>query len=345
MNKLSAASRSFLAAVLVLGVLGIGLAGCGGGSDSQDVSKEMSMVTVNWIEGMAITYMQEAILEDSLDMDVTVNEVSGGGTAFTSVAQGNADFFNEAWLPTTHKEPWKANKDSSQKLGYTYKGTSVGVVVPEYVEVDTFPDFADYASELNGTINGIESGAAINDQIRNTIDLYDMNDQFSVQAASGPANWQALKSAINEDEPIAVAGWYPHWKWGTLDVKYVDGAKTNHNVDIWGEPEDIFTIVDNQFTDEFSKKVVCFLKEMEVNDEQLNSLMGDFRNRGDMDKREAAKQWIEDHPEYVSTWLQQAEECAASSEPVETLPDDATFSSTPDTSSSEDSDMSESESM
>ncbi len=338
MNKLSVASRSFLAAALVLGVLGTGLAGCGGGSGSQDVSKEMNMVTVNWIEGMAMTYMQEAILEDSLGMDVTVNEVSGGGIAFSSVAGGDADFFNEAWLPTTHKDPWEKNKEKSNKLGYTYKGTSVGIVVPEYVEVDTFPDFADYASELDGTINGIESGAAINGQIRNTIELYGMSDQFKVQAAGGPANWQALKSAINEEEPIAVAGWKPHWKWNVYDIKYVDGAKTNDNVDIWGEPEDIFTIVDNEFVDEFPKEVVCFLKEFEANDEQVGSLMNKFRNRGDMSKPEAAQQWIQENQDDVKQWMQQAEECAASSEPVETLPDDAMFSSSP-----EDSDMSDSE--
>jgi glycine betaine/proline transport system substrate-binding protein len=287
----------------------------------------MNMVTVNWIEGMAMTYMQEAILEDSLGMEVEVNEVNGGGIAFSSVAEGDADFFNEAWLPTTHKDPWEKNKGKSQKLGYTYKGTSVGIAVPSYVEVDTFPDFSNYADQLDGTLNGIESGAAINDQIRNTIELYGMQDAFSVQAASGPANWQALKTAIDNNEPIAVAAWKPHWKWNVYDIKYVPGATTGDNVDIWGNAEDIFTIVDNDFVDEFPKEAVCFLKEFEANDEQIGSLMNAFRNRGDMSKREAAQQWIQNNPDDVSQWMQQAEECAASSDPVEPLPDDATFSS------------------
>ncbi|MFB6272880.1 MAG: glycine betaine ABC transporter substrate-binding protein, partial [Salinibacter sp.] len=304
-----------------------GLSGCGGGSGDQGVSRDMQMVTVNWIEGMAMTYMQEAILEDSLNMNVKVDEVQGGGIAFSSVAQGDADFFNEAWLPTTHQGSWKPMKDSLQKLGYTYKGTSVGVVVPTYMEVDTFPDLSKYQQELDGTLNGIESGAAINGQMKNTLELYNMDDEFSVTAASGPANWQALKSAINNKEPIAVAGWKPHWKWNVYDIKYVDGAHTGHNVDIWGQPEDIFTIVDNQFIDEFPKKVVCFLKEFEANDQQVGSLMDAFRNRGDMSKREAARQWIQNHPEAVNQWMRQAEKCAASNQPVEPLPDDATFSS------------------
>jgi glycine betaine/proline transport system substrate-binding protein len=311
----------------MLGLLGTALAGCGGGASSdQGPSRDMNMVTVNWIEGMAMTYMQEAILEDSLDMNVTVNEVNGGGIAFSSVANGDADFFNEAWLPTTHQGPWAKNKEKSQKLGYTYKGTSVGIVVPSYVEVDTFPDFSDVAGSLDGRINGIESGAAINGQIEETIELYEMGDELRVQAASGPANWQALKTAIENKKPIAVAGWKPHWKWNVYDLKYVQGATTGDNVDIWGKPEDIFTIVDNQFVDEFPKKVVCFLQTFEVNDQQIGSLMNTFRNRGDMSKPEAAQQWIANHPEDVSAWMEQAETCAASSDSVEVLPDDATYS-------------------
>jgi glycine betaine/proline transport system substrate-binding protein len=332
MNTSLRAFRSTLIAGAVLALVGIGLVGCGGESSSDGGSAEtekstsMNMVTVNWIEGMAMTYMQEAILEDSLGMDVTVNEVNGGGIAFSSVASGDADFFNEAWLPTTHKDPWDKNKDNSQKLGYTYKGTSVGIAVPSYVPVDTFPDFADHVDKFDGTLNGIESGAAINDQIANTIELYEMGDSYSVQAASGPANWQALKTAISNDEAIAVAAWKPHWKWNVYDIKYVKGATTGDNVDIWGQPEDIFTIVDNEFIDEFPKEAVCFLKEFEANDEQVGSLMNAFRNRGDMSKRAAAQQWIQDNPDDVSAWMDQAEECAGGG-PVEALPDDATYSS------------------
>jgi len=325
MRSLPAPLRS-LVGTLALTVLAAGFwAGCGGGTADQDPT--LNMVTVNWIEGLAMTYMQERILEDSLNMDVDVREVQGGGIAFSSVAQGDRDFFNEAWLPTTHEQPWTKNQDNAQKLGYTYKGTSVGIVVPAYVEVDTFPDFADYADEFDGTLNGIESGAAINGQMQKTIELYDMEDEFSVSAASGPANWQALASAIEDEEPIAVAGWKPHWKWNRYDLKYVQGATTGDNVDIWGESEDIFTIVSNNFIEKFPREAVCFLQTFEANDQQIGSLMDAFNNRGDLSKEEAAAQWIENNPDHVNQWMSQTEECAASNEELEYLPDDATFSS------------------
>lgn len=313
--------RTLLVAVLAAGVL----AGCGGSDEGPP--QTLDMVTVNWIEGMAISYLQAHILEDSLDMEVDVREVQGGGIAFSSVAAGDRDFFNEAWLPTTHREPWEKNKDDLQKLGYTYRGTTVGLAVPTFMEVDSIPDLSAYRDELDGTINGIEAGAAINGQTRRTLERYGLDDEFSVSAASGPANWQALEEAIQEKEPIVVVAWYPHWIWNDFDLKYVRGAKTDHNVDIWGEPEAIFSIVEDGFVERFPKKVVCFLKEFEANDEQVFSLMTAFTDRGQTSKEAAVRRWIEKHPDDVAGWMEQTRTCAASDVVPEPLPDDATYSS------------------
>jgi glycine betaine/proline transport system substrate-binding protein len=284
----------------------------------------MNMVTVNWIEGMAMTYMQEAILEDSMDMNVDVREVSGGGIAFKSVASGDRDFFNEAWLPTTHSDQWAATKDTLQKLGYTYKGTTAGLAVPAYMDITNVSELGNFRDELDGQINGIESGANINDQTRQILENNNI-EGFSVVASSGPATWQALENAINNQQPIVVTGWQPHWKWSVYDLKYLEDAQTGQT-SVFGEKEDIFTIVDSQFIEEFPKEVVCFLKEFEANDQQVGSLMNTFRNRDGTSKQEAAAQWIKNHSEAVNTWMDQAEECAASDAPVEALPDDASFS-------------------
>jgi glycine betaine/proline transport system substrate-binding protein len=324
MMKSTTPFRSFVA-VVAAGLLFVGLAGCGGGSGSgdQDVSRQMDMVTVNWIEGLALTYAQEAILEDSLDMKVDVREAPKGA-AFKSVGSGDRDYFNEAWLPTTHKDAWNNIKDKTQKLGYTYKGTSAGLVVPSYVDIDSVTELPEIREGLDGEINGIGAGASVNDQTRQILENNNI-EGFRVVASSGPATWQALETAIDNKEPIVVTGWYPHWKWGSYDLKYLKGAQTGQTP-VFGAPEDAFKIVGDNFVEKFPKKAVCFLKHMEVNDKQIESLMGSFRNRGDMSKQEAAAQWIENHPEWVSKWMDKAEECAASDEPVETLPDDATYS-------------------
>lgn len=325
MKRITTSIRSLVAVVATLGLLTVGLTGCGGSSSSgdQDVSRQMDMVTVNWIEGMALTYAQEALLEDSLGMEVDVREAPKG-PAFKSVASGDRDYFNEAWLPTTHEDIWNQIKGETQKLGYSYKGTSAGLAVPAYMDITSVTELPNFREALNGQINGIGAGATVNNQTRQILENNNISG-FEVVASSGPATWQALESAIENNDPIVVTGWYPHWKWGSYDLKYLEGAQTGQTP-VFGEAEDIFKIVGNDFIDTFPKKTVCLLKHMEVNDEQIESLMGAFRNRGDMSKQEAATQWIGNHPEWVSQWMNMAEECAASDEPVEYLPDDATYS-------------------
>ncbi|MFO8098517.1 MAG: glycine betaine ABC transporter substrate-binding protein [Salinibacter sp.] len=300
------------------------LAGCGSADDSE-VSRDLDMVTVNWIEGLAMTYMQEQILEDEYDMEVEVNEVQGGGIAFSSVADGDADFFNEAWLPTTHEGPWSKYEGDLQKLDYTYRGTTAGLAVPAYMDIEDVSELGDFREALDGEINGIESGANVNDQARQILENNDV-EGFSVVAASGPATWQSLESAIENEEPIVVTGWQPHWKWSEYDLKYLEGAQTGQT-DVFGEPEDIFTIVDNDFIDRYPREVVCFLKEFEANDEQVGSLMFAFKDRGDTSREDAMKEWIDNNPDHVEQWLSQAEECANSDAELEPLPDDATHSS------------------
>jgi glycine betaine/proline transport system substrate-binding protein len=196
------------------------------------------------------------------------------------------------------------------------------------MDITSVTELPEFREALNGEINGIESGAAVNTQTRQILENNDI-EGFEVVESSGPATWQALENAISNEEPIVVTGWYPHWKWGTFDLKYLEGAQTGQTP-VFGAPEDIFKIVDNQFIDEFPKEAVCLLKHMEVNDRQIESLMGTFRNRDGTSKEEAATSWIENHPEDVAQWMNQADSCAASDDPVEPLPDDATFSAEPD---------------
>jgi len=312
--------RSAIVLVAALSLFGTGLAGCGGGDD---VSREMNMVTVNWIEGMALTYVQEQILENRYDMEVDVREVGGGGVAFSSVTQ-DRDFFNEAWLPTTHQEPWSKAQGDAKKLGYTFKGTTAGLAVPEYMDIEDISELENFRDELDGEINGIESGAAVNDQARQILENNDI-EGFSVVASSGPATWQALENSIENQEPIVVTAWEPHWKWDEYDLKYIQNARTGQTP-VFGGKEDAFTIVDKEFIDEFPREVVCFLQEFEASQTQVGSLMKTFQNRGEAAKEEAAAQWIEEHSGDVEEWMNQAEECANSGEDLEYLPDDATFS-------------------
>lgn len=291
-------------AAVLLGISGLLLAGCGSSDTGTDgAESDISLVYVNWVEGIAMAHVMHEVLQDSLDMNVEqMSEVTGGGTAFTSVASGGADVFVEAWLPTTHSTSWEEHQGDLQKIGQWYDRTTVGLTVPTYTDIESVEDLADHREALDGRIHGIESGAAVNEQTREILSNNDI-EGFEVLASSGPATWSELQSSIQNEEPIVVTGWQPHWKWGRYDLRYIEGAQTGES-DVFGEPEDIFAVARTDFEEEFPERVVQFFDNVKVNNEELNALMQPFRPDADTDDPyEAAQEWIENHPETVSSWI------------------------------------------
>ncbi len=295
-------------AAFVIGLSALAL-GCGGASEEaagdESARPVMHFVYVNWVEGIAITHLLHELLEDSLGVDVEMSRVNGGGVAFSSVASGNADIFVEAWLPTTHQQPWAEYQDRLDKLGYTYRGTSVGLVVPDYAPLQHVSDLADYRAELDGTINGIEPGAAINEQTQQVLENSNI-EGFQVVASSGPAMVAALQQAVNRREPIVITGWKPHWMWSRFNLRYLEGARTD-DTPVFGTPEDIYTVVRSGFADDYPDRVVRFLRDFEISDAQLNSLMADFEPESDKDPLQAARDWIQAHPDAIRRWLATAD--------------------------------------
>ena len=59
---------------------------------------------------------------------------------FAGVANGSADAMVAAWLPGTHLEYYNTYKNDLVDLGPNLKGTKNGLVVPEYVDIDSIED-------------------------------------------------------------------------------------------------------------------------------------------------------------------------------------------------------------
>ncbi|PSQ99106.1 MAG: ABC transporter substrate-binding protein [Bacteroidetes bacterium QS_9_68_14] len=302
---------AFAAALLLAG--GVLTTGCGS-SDSgaaQGNEKNIHLVYVNWVEGVAMAHVMDALLTDSLGMEVERTEVTGAGLAFSSVASGDADVFTEVWLPTTHQSGWQKYEGALTKVGQWYDSTSVGLVVPASSKLESVTDLPTYRNELDGEIHGIESGAEINQQAREVLENGNIGG-FDVLASSGPAAWSALRSATQADQPVVVTGWKPHWKWARFDLRYLEGAQTGQSP-VFGEPENIVMVADTTFDDRHSERVVQFFDNVRVNeDEALNSLMQPFQPNSDVtDKMSAARDWINNPRRLVAEWVPPADSAQA----------------------------------
>lgn len=98
----------------------------------------VNLVFVAWDSEIASTYVIGRVLEQS-GYDVTLSQVEVG-PMFAGVANGSADGMVGAWLPTTHVEYYNTYKNDFVDLGENLYGTKNGLVVPEYVEIDSIED-------------------------------------------------------------------------------------------------------------------------------------------------------------------------------------------------------------
>ena len=100
--------------------------------------ESINLVYVAWDTEIASTNVIGKVLEQN-GYDVTLSQVEVG-PMFAGVANGSADAFVAAWLPGTHLEYYNKYKEDIIDLGPNLKGTKNGLVVPDYVDIDSVED-------------------------------------------------------------------------------------------------------------------------------------------------------------------------------------------------------------
>ena len=98
----------------------------------------INLVFVAWDTEIASTYVVGKVLEQN-GYDVTLSQVEVG-PMFAGVANGSADGMVGAWLPSTHIEYYNTYKNDFIDLGENLQGTKSGLVVPEYVDINSVED-------------------------------------------------------------------------------------------------------------------------------------------------------------------------------------------------------------
>ncbi len=271
------------------------MAGCGGGEDQPQVVK---LVYVNWAEGIAMTNLAEVILEDQMGYEVET-KVADVGPVYTSVAQGDQDAFLDGWLPVTHGSYLEEYGDRVVDLGYNYRGARIGLVVPTYAEINSIEEMNDHVDKFDGEIVGIDAGAGIMKATDSAIAAYDLN--FELLPSSGPAMTASLKNAVENDEWEVVTGWKPHWKFARWDLKFLDDPKG-----VYGETENIHTIARLGIEQDLPE-VAQFLRNFQMNDQELGSLMGMIAESETDDPKAAARAWMTQHMDLVNSWIPENE--------------------------------------
>ena len=285
-----------LAAVLIL-------AACGGDSDDEGNaggdSEEKGTINIgmnNWAENVAVSNMWKIVLEEK-GYDVELNNVEKGAL-YEALSSGDIDIGMEIWLPNTDKPFYEKFEDEIDWRETWYEGTDLALVVPSQVEeVNSIEDLNEHKEKFDSTIVGIDAVASIMDLTDQVINEYDLD--YSLSSSSEPTMISELKNSMEDEEPIVVTLWKPHWTFAEMDLKILEDPKN-----IYGDSENI-SYAARKGLEEDQPEVVEWFDNFMLNDDQLGSLMAEINEAGSPE--EGAETWLEDNRDLIEEWTGSSE--------------------------------------
>ena len=292
---------------LFFGALLVLLAACGSGNEGEETSgnereentensetEEKGTISIgmnNWAENVAVSNMWKLILEEK-GYEVELNNVEKG-FLYEALSAGDLDIGTEIWLPHTDKSFYEKYKEEIDWRENWYEGTNLGLVVPSYMEdINTIEDLNTTDAFEEKQIVGIDAGSSIMGLTEDVVEEYKLD--YSLAASSGPTMTAELQNSIEDEEPIVVTLWKPHWAFAEMDLKFLEDTKN-----VYGESENISYAARKGLAEDHPEVVKWWDKFM-LNDQQLGSLMAMINEAETAE--EGAQQWIDENQDLVDEW-------------------------------------------
>jgi glycine betaine/proline transport system substrate-binding protein len=302
------ALRSLLQAAMTLTVLVFTIVSCSSESSSEPGSSEASradaatagakepveLVYVDWASEAASANVVKAVIQERLDREVDLKAVTLIAM-WQAIASGDKDGMVAAWLPSLQARFLEKHRADVENLGPNLEGTRIGLVVPDYVEIDAITELPSHAERLQHRIIGIDPHAGLMETTEEAMDAYGLSS-FELVSGSGPTMTTALENAIEERQWIVVTGWTPHWKFARFDLEYLKDPQN-----VYGDAERINTIVRSGLEEDMPE-VYAVLDAFywEPADMQKVMLLARGENTSYF---EAAEQWVHEHQALVDDWV------------------------------------------
>lgn len=157
-----------------------------------------------------------------------------------------------------------------------------------------------YGEEVDYSIVGIEPGAGVVQAAEDAVEEYDNLDGWEVQTSSSGAMATTLGEAIDNEEPIVVTGWSPHWKFAEYDLKYLDDPEGS-----FGEAEIIGTMV-REGLEEDMPEAFEVLDNFYWDTDAMEAVMLDINDGAS--PTDAAADWVEENEDEVAEWTDGVDE-------------------------------------
>ena len=286
-------------AIATVATLALGLTACSSSSeaaaderlDNGDLSTVSIGIHSGWDEGIAVSHLFAAILED--EGYTVTSEEADPGIVYTGMAGGDFDVNFDMWLPETHADYLDEYGDDMEDLGAWYDNAKLTVVVNEDSSITSLTELAAASAEFGGRIVGIEAGAGLTRIVQNAvIPTYGL-EGMDLLISSTPAMLAELKGATDAGEPIAATLWRPHWAYDAYPVRDLEDPEG-----ALGAAEEIHSMGRTDFTADYPT-LSSWIKAFRMTDEQLFSLENLIYEGNGADPAIAVREWLDANPTFV----------------------------------------------
>ena len=170
-----------------------------------------------------------------------------------------------------------------------------GVNMMEADDISTDNGIRDHSQEMDYTITGVELGAGQTEVINHAIETYDSLDGWEQKTSSYAAMLAELDEAFENEAPIAIAAWSPHYKFSQYDLKYLEDTEG-----IFGEDETVRTIARTELEEDLPH-AYAILDRIQFETGMIEEAV---RQGADSNApyTEIAREWVDENAGTVEEW-------------------------------------------
>jgi glycine betaine/proline transport system substrate-binding protein len=247
-----------------------------------------------------------AIVEEVLrDLGHQVEVIEGPhAELYPRFAAGEADLFAASWLPNGHSTYWQQYGDRFVQLTPLYEGARFFWAVPAYIPANLVSSIADLsrpelAGRLELDIQGVMPGTG----------LMRVSGDVMREYGLTTAGYRLLEGSVplliaHIDRAMAGERWFitPLWQPQFLNQVYPFRVLEDPR-GLLGTPDQAFLLGYQGIEQRLPATTLAVLRRIRVNLQDITE-MDLMINRQGMTPNEAARTWMNAHPDQVQAWRQ-----------------------------------------
>ena len=246
-----------------------------------------------WPTSQVITALMSEAMDNNLNVDITAKPVSQNTLSdlWQMLVTNRTDTTPSIWLPNTHAAFVTDAGDKIVDLGAWLTGAKLGLVVPDYMEINSIDELTKENS--GGIIYSIDPSSKLNHMTKRALELYGLKG-FRIISKSDKYMVRRLEEALKKKENIVVTAWKPHWIFGEWKIKMLEDPLV-----VYGKPEDIHIFVTTEFYDNFPD-ICAFLARIKLDLKEFSNLMASARRLNS--PAGAANKWLIANKNKILEW-------------------------------------------